>query len=672
VKDLPISYVDQDVVYHLSILDTGSSCGGPFTYHTVVRVCREDDQLQQSSRASTPSKKPTKDGVYTIEYAPISQDTNNPSPIQPILHSCFRDSFSVTWSLNAVTGGSYCLIPIKLRTAGTRQSVNLKLYVGTERIRAVDATVSMAERYQESFARIKLFAQKDAQNELAQEIANVEQNISELELVIAQARRVAVAPSVQPKNTRNSRTSRDTPKGKTDKQDSQVGSEHVEELSNKLLAARKVISSVRPVQVFRLVVPEDGEHKPFHIPCEQKKSSKNSTSSGSVRKGCKRTKVVSLQVSHQKRSTSRRTSPVSSQSPVYVARIQPPPPVATPPMCFYVRPEHLPGASYRAIYPAEQSYGGVVASISSKFEVDIADIGLIYFYNENMAPVIVDDSSFLSLRQEQDLIVQFPFEMHSFSGQTMQPLGTTLPSNPHSHDFGGVYGYRDAYRPNDSSNMFDHYLSAWTTSRQDDSYGDSVDSWSEITDMTSSFTRCSTAQTSMPSEDICMDSNYVRDPISVGTEVVDRVDYDFRGLSFAFGQPQAPESVHSLTSEDPSILRSQSTATPIRSTGTSEKAVRVSNNEAPADLIPPSINPPVTAPGSLLDSDAMSPCKDSLEKNRVAAAKCRLSRKAREQGLIQKLKEKAEQNAKLRKEVSSLETQVREVRELVASHNTCA
>lgn len=556
----------------------------------------------------------------------------------------------MTWSSNAVTGGSYCLIPIKLHTAGTQQRANLKLYVGTERIKAIDATMSLADPYQESFARVKLFAQRQAQNQHEEEIAAMETKSIELERAIAHLEQRTTAEQTMLRDRPKRNTSKDT--CGLQKRDSKA-----EGLMNELVVARRLMSSMRPVQVFRLVVPEEGEVKPFHIPSEQKSSFKASTASASVRKDRKRARVDSGQSllvnpSRSAKKTSRHISPVS------VPKIQPPPSLTAPSKCFYIRPEHLPEASYRAIYPNEQSYAGLVLSISSKFELAIADIGLIYFYNGDMAPIVVDEASFPTLHQEQDLIVQFPFVMHS-SGQTTQSL-LNMPNGFHH-----VYDNRSAH---DSGNVFDQYLSTWITPRNDESYGDSVDSWSEITDevyMKDSFTRCSTAQTSLTSEDQYMDSSYIQNSIAVDSEIDRPVDYNFHGPAFAFTQLQAPECAYSITSEDMSTHRSQSTMTQIRSTTTSERNFEVGKMEVPLTDMSSVVEPMIPAPEKILESDAM-------EKNRVAAAKCRLSRKAREKQLVDKSREQAERNAKLRKEVSSLEAQVREVRELLAAHNTCA
>ena len=200
----------------------------------------------------------------------------------PTLHSSVHSSFSVTWSSNAVTGGSYCLIPIKFGSLSEKAGVVLKLCIGTERIRFIDANISCADQYQESFALIRLFDQGNAKAARALEAAEVEQALKNVELELEQT-------DIELAAMRLSRTGLDaanTKRSKTDKRTSQKRKaptisdseaakiKERERLSCKMSAARKSISSARPVQVFRQVVAVRGAETPFHMPSEQMKSSK--------------------------------------------------------------------------------------------------------------------------------------------------------------------------------------------------------------------------------------------------------------------------------------------------------------------------------------------------------------------------------------------------------------
>ena len=161
--------------------------------------------------------------------------------------------------------------------------IALKLYAGTERVRFIDASMSCAGQYQESFALIRLFslASARAQDARASELARVEQEIRELELGIKQksveidgAKLKHKAPD-EDGNFQSRIQKRSSQKRKAPIRNDPVAAkiEKRENLMQKLLAVRKNLSSERPVQVFRSVIASHGEEKPLHMPSEQTKFS---------------------------------------------------------------------------------------------------------------------------------------------------------------------------------------------------------------------------------------------------------------------------------------------------------------------------------------------------------------------------------------------------------------
>jgi hypothetical protein len=270
--------VDQDVVYHLSILDPTPSWKGTYQYRTVIRVALDDESQQPSSRPYASCRKSTAPHFCTLEYVPFLRGVES-LPNLPTLYSSLEKSFSVTWTSNAATGGSYCLIPIKFRSAKRRGSIALKLIVGTEKLRIIDATMSYAEKYEEGFACVRLFSEGDAQAERAADIAQVEHTIKGLQAAMERVNDEKGEIKLTQKNRDKAFTRpNDIVKWMTQKSEVGGGTESVTtqieqhaNLAQELLSAHKRLSLVRPVQVFRAVVSAQDEHSQFHMPSQQVK-----------------------------------------------------------------------------------------------------------------------------------------------------------------------------------------------------------------------------------------------------------------------------------------------------------------------------------------------------------------------------------------------------------------
>lgn len=266
----------------------------------MVRVCLDDEPQESSSRRLTASENSANINICTIEYAPFPPKNGSSPQILPTLHSSLEKSFSVTWSSSTVTGGSYCLIPINFRNFSGPGNVALKLLVGTERIQIIDATLSRAEQYEESFARIRLFSGGDAQKTRAAEIADVEHQIIALQYAIEQTKmtteKVMLAQSSKndapARRSKSEKSATKKRKASTDIQPASTCMKDHVSLTSKLLSTRQRLSAVRPVQVFRAVVSVQGQQPQFHMPSQQTKVSNSSAQGKRTCKESKNTKTL--------------------------------------------------------------------------------------------------------------------------------------------------------------------------------------------------------------------------------------------------------------------------------------------------------------------------------------------------------------------------------------------
>jgi hypothetical protein len=285
----------------------------------VVRVCLDDEPQESSSRQLTASENSANFNICTIEYAPFPPQNGSSPQILPTLHSSLEKSFSVTWSSSTVTGGSYCLIPINFRNFSGPGNVALKLLVGTERIQMIDVTLSCAEQYEESFARIRLFSGGDAQKTRAAEIADVEHQIIALQHAIEQTKmtREKATPAQSSKNdaparqSKSEKTATKKRKVSTDIHPTSACMKDHASLTSKLLITRQRLSTMRPVQVFRAVVSVQGQQPQFHMPSQQTKVSNSGAQGNRTCRESKNTKTP--------RTSKRKSASPSSKIPTATA-----------------------------------------------------------------------------------------------------------------------------------------------------------------------------------------------------------------------------------------------------------------------------------------------------------------------------------------------------------------
>lgn len=705
ICDPPISYVDEEAIYHVSIVDTTPNRDENHQYHTVVRVCVDETPQQRSSRQSPLIKQSAKAHICTVEYSPLPQQNGNSPHILPALHSSLEQSFSVTWSSSAVTGGSYCLIPIKFRNLSRSGNVSLKLFVGTERIQIIDATLSRAEQYEESFACVRLFSGGDAQITRAAEVVHVEHKILDLQNAIEQANVALDETKLAQKSTDDALASNiKAEKGTTKKRKASIKTDSVcrltkeyASLANKLSFARKSLSSVRPVQVFRPVVSVPGEQPQFHMPSQQTKYSIASPQIIRKDKGSKNAKAeyapTDQKVMERLDQSCCNTNNLNSKIPAIAAKAaekRRPTSVA----CFYVRPEHLPNANYIAIYLSRQDFPSLLSAIASKLHVHVGTIGTIYYYDQRMTPVVVNEKTVGTIIHEQDLIVRLP----NVANNVPELCDASKLEVPFTGGF-----------CNNHPSIFDQYLAM----PLEDCYGTSVDSLSEFADDTSismsqMFARCSTAMTTLSSDDgMYYEKDHVQPQFVLGEQGIDYANYAFDATSnvamptICLSSAPTPSTLQlSATTPEPRQIFAPQAKT-LQMTAIEERfaidAVHSVKDETEATkAFPPRCSPPVSrtraakrptslrnykALGSMrnsdIDSDNSRPSQtdnevvNALERNRLAAMKCRITRKEKEARLQELSREKSEVNAELKKEIRHLEAEIAEAKGLLKMHVGC-
>ena len=275
------SYVDQDTVYHLSILDKSPIRDAALQYHTVVRICLDDAPQERSGQGYTLSERVADGNICALEYAPFPLPPGVSPQVLPALHSSFEKSFSVLWSFNSVTGGSYCLIPIRFRNCRGLESLQMKLFAGTERLQVTDAGLSQAEQYEESFACVRLFCSGEAQKTLAAETVHVEERVAELQSAIEQVN-TRQDKKMLDKNRTDDTSFRQIKAEKPPKKKRKVSEGipcppmQIEEITNlieKISSERQKLSRVRPVQVFRQAISTQGRDFVLPVPLHKTKHS---------------------------------------------------------------------------------------------------------------------------------------------------------------------------------------------------------------------------------------------------------------------------------------------------------------------------------------------------------------------------------------------------------------
>lgn len=354
-------------------------------------------------------------------------------------------------------------------------------------------------------------------------------------------------------------------------------------------------------------------------------------------------------------------------------------------VCFYVRPEHLPNADYIAIYLSDQDFPSLLSAISSKLQIPMDTIGTIYYYDQQMTPVVVNDISIKSLSHEQDFIVRLPWLAKHLS---------ELPAEAQ---------YQSAFPPegfSDHASMFDQYL----TIPLEGSYATSVGSWSDFTDDASMSMSHMFAQstTLSPAGELHFEGSHIHHSV-LGEQGIDYARYEFDAVLPTMSLSSTPmQSTLQLAAPIPDIMQTlPPQAEIVEISAIEERLVSGTacpvNEELAETRFPPSHSPPASRthtagrPTSLrnyqrppsvenrnFDGKTPNPGQTdqdtayALERNRLAAMKCRVTRKEKETRLQELSKEKLEMNEELKYEIRRLEAEISEAKGLLKMHVVCA
>jgi hypothetical protein len=330
-----------------------------------------------------------------------------------------------------------------------------------------------------------------------------------------------------------------------------------------------------------------------------------------------------------------------------------------------------------------------------------------------MTRVVVNETTITSLSHEQDLIVQLPWVANNLPGfpveANFQP--------PYTGDVSDFSSYLSLDETNINQN--EHVLDSNCASTFDQyfalpfkgPFGASVDSWSEFTNDTSTsmnqmFTQCSTAKSTVLSDD---GLHYEEDPFQhqliLGESNIENASY---ACDAAPGIEIPTMCLSSAPAQDTlqlstSIWKSQQTLVPqpevlhlsaVEGASLNDSTNSIDKELAVIEPLPPKYIPPVVRkyvkkqsprlkdkicpPRKYNSTDSDIP-KQGVgnrgvlvrERNKIAAAKCRFSRKEKEARLPELIEEKSQLNIGLKLEISLLEAQVAEIRSFLQYHANC-
>jgi len=365
----------------------------------------------------------------------------------------------------------------------------------------------------------------------------------------------------------------------------------------------------------------------------------------------------------------------------------------------------MPNANYSAIYLTEQDFPSLLLGISIKLRVHISMISTVYYYDQHMTPVVVNENSIGSLSHEQDLIVQLPWvanqpSTYSHEADSQGPFirdASSVSTYPSLHE---AHGTSNEYTLGDHHDgMFDQYLAL----PPEDSYGASIDSWSEFSEDTSMsmsqmFAQCSTAKTTISDHEVQYQEESFHHRLVLGDQGTDHAGYAFDSApsfpmpTICLSSVPAPDTLKSsvpildpqqviapqpdslqfstageqLVDSAPHVNKDPMTKKPL------SHRPRKEGPERPASLRRNNPSPSTKTNQSDSDTSKQSKAdKRMLERNRLAAVKCRHTRKEKEARLQELTREKSELNAELKLEVSRLKAQVAEARGLLKRHVGC-
>jgi hypothetical protein len=330
--------------------------------------------------------------------------------------------------------------------------------------------------------------------------------------------------------------------------------------------------------------------------------------------------------------------------------------------------------------------------ISSKLQVDLNAIGNIFYHDEHKRQVFVSEMNISFLAHEQDLIVclvssaeegHFPSLLNGIGSPSTEARMTGIV----------ISGIEQSF-VHDQTNMFDNYLSF----QPEEACSTSADSWGEISDypmsMSEMFSACSTGQTSMsPDDEVKFEEDHFQHQLLLGAHDIDHDSYGFEPMSNLTPQwlQLAP------LAKPPSLSSTDRRPAPMASLAVIEEhpneLVEETSGSATKSFTPGYI-PPVSRKYSkahsvrkrtsstpfastCIDIDnevSKSKCdKDAaaLERNRVAAMKCRDTRRKKEAQLQEQSWKSVQLNQELKAEIWHLEAEKVEARALLEQHDSC-
>ena len=311
---------------------------------------------------------------------------------------------------------------------------------------------------------------------------------------------------------------------------------------------------------------------------------------------------------------------------------------------------------------------------------------MIYYYDEHMAQNIVTENTMGFLPYEQDLIVQLSWigaSSPSCVAETaygVDSLVGGLYQNPTEVSMISIEDSENQeFLSEGQLNMFDDYLKL----QPDDSYSAAIDSPSEFTDDASiSMSQLfSTARTTMSSDDgMLFEEDSIEKRLILGNNRVDHDSYAFDAQNTMPPHPQyaslpTPEPMTLFTSiEIPAEVIPLSPIAELPSIrplppGYKAPVSRTYNTQKPRSR---KYKPPAFLKIAEADVEPKAD-KDvqALERNRVAAMKCRTTRKEREAKLYTESQDKIKLNAALKCEIELLKAEVAKAKELLEGHRVC-
>lgn len=716
-EESSISYANLDVVYQLSILDTEPKSDIAQEYCTLVLLSQDFDSSAQITQGKS---------SLSVIYAPSPQDSGSNSSTQPWLSSSSGNSFSVSWRSNNVTGGSYCLIPLRFECAHGARDTKLKLFTGTERIRVVDTNLAQADGYEESCAHIRLFANGDADAIRVSELSEVAQQLAAVDLATAQASADEDENRLRKRRKDDAQAGFNEVEMRTMQKRKALDPDSVSDTIRKRVSIPGKFSAIidmpsiaRPVQVFCPTTTVQGSSRPMHALWRQTKHSMGAVPVNPCQMKMKKPPLLSncnssdavailpamgieaatLHPVDQPQSAMGTISSIEKSDWTSASNHN----RAVSSICFYVRQEQSIGARYTAIYISELTLSKLLDAISMKLQVPVSAIGTISYLDHHSMRVLVDERTIQLLGYEQDLLVWLPWRHSSVQGSSSEgdlafpDLGSVdflstgkQPGNIKTNEAMHLLWHD---QPNEFEDLLNYDL--------EDHSSTATESWahygndSDMLSVSEMFALCSTNTSASPERNHLVGDNLQRQ-LNLGPQEIDYRSYGFDGASES--SPQSMSfSLRPSPSRFPDVGEAPATTIQPAIVGNlpHDTSETLTLNGPPIPL-PANYERPLTrkytskkkkaqkitssAPKKAEQEKLYFPppkerstsARDALERNRIAASVCRLNRKDREARLQAQSRGEMLRNQQLRAEIQQLEVEVAIVQRMLSEHMDCS